>query len=142
MGTGPSDVSGDVTVSLVRGAERHPALLRWRRAGSPPQYRLQLVWMGPELGATGADAFEALAALRVQLEPSGWFVAVHGARRDTYPGDCDSGGGFSVYVLQIGRPVRPEDQVATFDEADPALLGTVAEQEEHWRLWQAWLRAP
>ena len=128
-----------MTVSLVRGVERHPALIHWRWLG--PQLTLRLVWTGPELHASGADAFEALTALRAQLEPSGWCVAVQGARRDTYPGDRDSGGGFSVYVLQIGRSAQPEDRVATFDEADPTSLGTVAEQVQHWRLWQVWLRS-
>ncbi len=141
MGTGRSDAGGEVTVSLVRGVERHPALIHWRY-GPQPGYALRLVWTGPELSASGADAFAALTALRRQLEPSGWFVAVQGARRDTYPVDRDVDGGLTVHVLQTGRPARPEDRVATFDEADPMLLGTVAEQEEHWRLWQAWHRAP
>ncbi len=141
MRTGRPDAGGEVTVSLVRGVERHPALIH-RRLGPPAGHELRLVWSGPELLATGADAFAALTALRLQLEPSGWFVAVQGARRDTYPTDRDVDGGLSVHVLQTGRPARPDDRVATFDEADPMLLGTVAEQEEHWRLWQAWHRAP
>lgn len=141
MSTEQRGTGGEVTVSLVRGVERHPALIHWRWLG--PQLTLRMVWAGPELHASGADAFEALTALRAQLEPSGWFVAVQGARRDTYPSGMarDMGGGFSVYVLQIGRPVQDEDRVATFDAADPTSLGTVAEQEQHWRLWGAWLRS-
>lgn len=139
---------GEIAVSLVRGGERRPAVLHWRHVHDGPRstVTVELAGAGPPLHAAGPDAFDALAGVREQLEPSGWRLAVQGARRDTYPSGMarDMGGGFSVYVLRIGQPPGREDLVRTFDEADPALLATVAEQEEHWRRWRDALvrRAP
>jgi hypothetical protein len=132
--------SGDIQVALVRGDERRPALIHWLEAydGPRPTYWFQLVWTGPELRAIGPDAFEALAAIREQLEPSAWFVAVQGSRLDTYPSGMarDMGGGFRVYIMRMGQNASFEDLVDTFAEADPSLLATVAAQEEYWRRWR------
>jgi hypothetical protein len=133
---------GDIQVPLVRGDERRSAMIHWLEAYHGPErtFWFQLVWTGPGLRAIGDDAFEALAAIRKQLEPSGWFVAIQGSRLDTYPSGMarDMGGGFSVYILRRGKSARPSDLVDTFAEADPSLLATVAAQEEYRRGWMEW----
>ena len=130
--------SGDIQVPLVRGDERRSAVIHWLQAYHGPERTawLQLVSTGLELRAIGDDAFEALDGIREQLEPSGWLIAVQGSRLDTYPSGMarDMGGGFTVYITRIGQPAK--DTVGTFEEADPSLLATVAEQREHWRRWR------
>ena len=53
-----------------------------------------------------------------------------GARRDKFPtGMLHDRGARKVYVQRLGQKLRQEDLVSTFADADPADLGTVAEQE-------------
>ncbi|MGO1054000.1 type VII secretion system-associated protein [Crossiella sp. CA198] len=78
--------------------------------------------------ARAHDVYEALLRVRRELEELGWFLAVNGARRDVV---ClgqtrNWSGGTEVH--------RPDTETTTtlalFGPADPALVGTVAEQEE------------
>src|SRR6266508_6527347 len=83
--------------------------------------------------ARGTDLFEALLALRRELEADGWRLAVQGARRDTWPSGMlrDQLDGSAVYVLPEDVKAKPET-VGTFDPAPPDLVVTVAEQEAAW----------
>lgn len=126
-----------VLVTLVRGAERQPALLHWQQAGffSRVSYTLRLEWRGPQLQATAPDLFEALVLVRRQLEPQGWLVAVQGSRLDAYPSRMarDMGGGERIYVHRPGQPARSEDLVDTLAAAEPEDLATVAAQQQYWQ---------
>jgi hypothetical protein len=87
--------------------------------------------------------FDALVRIREQVEPQGWFVAVQGARLDTYPSRMqrDMAGGLNVCVMRRGEPVRLDDVVETFAEADPSTLATVAAQRARLEEWPRSLRA-
>jgi hypothetical protein len=128
-------------VTLVRGDEPQQAVIHWAwqgRSGPSDLYRAQLDWSGEPIDVGAGDMFEALVRIREQLEPQGWLVAVQGSRLDTYPSGMqrDMGGGLSVYVIRIGEPVRLEDVVDTFAEADPSLLATVDAQRRHAADWK------
>jgi Clp amino terminal domain, pathogenicity island component len=131
--------SESVPVGLVRGAERQQAVIHWwwRARGPENVYRAELEWSGPAIEVGAHDMFEALARIREQVEPQGWFVAVQGSRLDTFPSGMqrDMGGGLSVYVLRMGEPVRLGDVVETLAEADPSTLATVAAQRDHAMAW-------
>ncbi|GAA4924714.1 hypothetical protein LX16_0042 [Stackebrandtia albiflava] len=127
--------SGDVSVLLVRGTERRLATLRV--VGRDP-YRLRLEGMGQLKESTGPDLFEALVALRRDLETDGWLPAVQGARRDAYPSGMarDMGGGERIHLLHTGRPASTADLVDTLAPvADVGLLATVAQQHEAYVAW-------
>jgi hypothetical protein len=88
---------------------------------------------------SGPDQFEALVDLRRGLDETGWLIAVHGARRDTFPSGMarDMGQGMQVYVLVPGASAETTDLVDTLASAEAGDLGTVDEQ---WRHWENWLR--
>jgi hypothetical protein len=140
------DARADSTpVTLVRGAERQQAVVHWAwqgRSGPSDLYRAQLDWSGEPIDVGAGDMFEALVRIRERLEPQGWLVAVQGSRRDTFPSAMqrEMAGGLNVYVLRMGEPVRLEDVVDTFTEADPGLLATVAAQREHAAEWERSVR--
>jgi hypothetical protein len=121
-------------VTLVGPGGRHTGRIAWSWEGD--HHRVVLDGPTGRIEADGRDFFDALAAVRRQLEPHGWYIAVQGARRDTFPsGMLRDTGARRVYVLEPGRPWRREHMVRTFDDADPADLGTVAEQEEFYERW-------
>jgi hypothetical protein len=134
-----------MTVTLVRGDERQDAMLHWvwqAHKSHDEAYRLQLEWPGPTVDVTAHDLFEALARTREQLEPQGWLIAVQGSRRDAFPSKMqrDMGGGLNVHLTRTGEPATLENVVATFAEADPSTLATVAEQRKHVEQWSRSLR--
>src|SRR5438128_376451 len=95
-----------VEVQLVSGDLRDRGLLRWRIVeGEISHYHIDLETAHGHWEGEGPDLFEALVKVRLQLEPVGWFIAVQGARLDTYPSGMgrDMGGGEWVYILDQGR---------------------------------------
>jgi hypothetical protein len=136
--TGPANTT-IVTLVGTRGHEEAQLRWHWTVDGPRTTYALSLEWSGPALRAEGPDMFEALADLRRQLEPSGWLIAVQGARLDTFPSGMarDQGGGERVYICRPGLPARSEDLVDTLASAEPEALATVAEQEEYWNRWRS-----
>jgi hypothetical protein len=126
-------------VALVRGDDRQQAVIRWWWTGRGPedQYRVEMEWSGPAIEVGAPDMFEALARIREELEPRGWFVAVQGSRLDTFPSGMqrDMGGGLSVYVIRMGEAARLDDVVDTLAAADPGLLATVAAQRRRAAEW-------
>jgi Clp amino terminal domain, pathogenicity island component len=136
---GPRSESTPVT--LVRGDERQQAVIHWAwQARNEPHdlYRAQLDWSGDPIDVGADDMFEALVRIREQLEPQGWFVAVQGSRLDAYPSHMqrEMAGGLNVCVMRMGEPVRLQDVVETFADADPGTLATVAAQREHAVAWE------
>jgi hypothetical protein len=136
--------SADVPVVLARGDERQDAVIHWWwTARGHDGYRAELEWSGSAVEVSAHDLFEVLVRIREQLEPQGWFVAVQGARLDTFASEMqrDMGGGLSVYVLRMGEPIRPTDVVDTFAEADPRLLATVDAQHRRAAEWERSVQA-
>jgi len=126
----------DREVLLVRTDDRQRARLRGWLAGYDgprPLYRIELLLGGNRLTATAMDMFESLVWLRHQLEPDGWMIAVHGARRDTY----SSGMLRDMEVMRPGHWTSADDVVDTLADAAVDQLGTVAEQRAYWDAWIA-----
>ncbi len=82
------------------------------------------------------DAFEAFRQIRRTLDPSGWRVAVAGARRDASSSGMqrDMLNGLAVY-LHVEPPGAKLPSAATFDPAPPETVGTVEEQDAFLERW-------
>jgi hypothetical protein len=130
-------------VPLLRGDERQQGVIDWvRQPRSMPDslFRARLEWSGEPIDVSANDMFEALVKIREQLELHGWFVAVQGARVDTFPTmlQREATGGMNVHVIHMGTPARSRDVVETLAEADPSKLATVAAQRA---FADEWLRS-
>lgn len=92
---------------------------------------------GRAFTAESSDYFECLILVRRDLEAEGIVVCCHGARRDVWPSGMtrDMGAGLKAYVLRLGRAPDRGDLISIFEPADRALIGTVAEQQGHFREW-------
>jgi hypothetical protein len=125
----------DDDVVLVRGEERVTARLEVRRE---PERRIRVAVRRGRVhaDAVAADAFDALAAVRRQLEPDGWRVAVAGARIDAWPSGMqrDMGEGLLVHLHLDGAP----RSARTFD---PAPAEQVASVDDQWAAMRAWAAA-
>ncbi len=118
---------------LAPGGAEEDWLLRLDMNGEP---RMALVGSGgTEWCAAGDDLFEVLAQIRLQIEPLGYLLLCNGARVDAYPSSMslEMSKGRVLYVLRMG--VSPRRTVDLFGRADPAMVGTVAEQSEFYRSW-------
>jgi hypothetical protein len=138
--------SDSTVVTLVCGEERQQAVIHWAwqaRNGPEDLYRAQLEWSGQPIDVGADDMFEALVRIREQLEPQGWFVAVQGSRLDAFPSAMqrEMAGGLNVYLMRMGEPVRLQDVVETFAEADPSTLATVSTQRKHVEEWVSSVRS-
>lgn len=130
--------SRDVVVTGPSGHSR--ARLAWWSEGQA--YVVQADGPFGEHVGRGDDLFDALVAVRRELEPQGWFLAVQGARLDAYPsGMCrDMGGGARLYALRLGEQARQADLVDTFGDTDPEYVGRVDEQRAYFDRWLQSLR--
>ncbi|PWI43385.1 hypothetical protein [Streptomyces sp. ICBB 8177] len=83
----------------------------------------------------GADLFDALRALRLELEERGAFLLCAGAARNAHQSGALASfhDGAVVYLLEAGW--RPKRQAWIFDPAEPEDAGTVAEQVEFFERW-------
>jgi hypothetical protein len=138
--------SESTPVTLVRGDERQQAVIHWALQtpnGPGERFRMQLEWSGDPIQVGAGDLFEALVRVRGQLEPEGWFIAIHGSRVDVYPSAMqrEMASGLNAYVLRIGEPARLEDIVETLQPADPDTLATVAAQRECAEKWERSVRS-
>lgn len=98
-------------------------------SGGERAYTVVVVADGFEHTATADDAFEALAAVRLQLERDGWLLGVEGSRIDVWPSGMarDQGGGLRAYRVRRGRRPSLDDLVDVFAPAVEH-LATVGEQ--------------
>lgn len=125
---------GNRSVTAFSAAVTVTAEVAWREildADGNATYEVSATGPWGAVTERAADAFEALVRVRRRLEPDNWFLAVAGARRDTYPSGMarDQGGGLRAYVLQMGRPAT--ELVSIFDDAPRELVAGVDEQLEY-----------
>lgn len=88
----------------------------------------------------GGDLFDAMIALREELETVGGKLLCAGARRDVWPSGMSRsmGSARKAYVLELGKP--GVILVDIFEPAEPANIGTVKEQSDFRQRWvAAWL---
>lgn len=83
----------------------------------------------------GDDLFEALIALRLKLEETGYRVLCAGARVDVFPSGMsrNMGGARKAYITRLGEPAT--NLIDIFDEAKAELVGTVEGQKEFHNKW-------
>jgi hypothetical protein len=94
----------------------------------------KLVFSGIDLETQeffGEDFFDALIGLRLELEKRWIQLLCAGSRPDVWPSGMgrDMSGGRKAYVTHMDAPSRESDLVDIFDYADPASVGSVAEQK-------------
>jgi hypothetical protein len=104
-----------------------------------PPYKIRFVFPNQqEMEFNGHDLFECLISLRRELETRNWKILCNGSRIDVNRSGMSSqmSGGTVLYVMkQLGEQAKFEDNVYIFDECDPELIATVAEQEKFRDTW-------
>ena len=105
--------------------------------GDPDPVELTLILPDRRFVAAAVDGFEALIAIRLELEPLGLTPLCWGASLHVYPSDASraEGIGDSAYRLTLGQFPRAADQVNIFDSGSGLVAATVAEQEDFSRAW-------
>jgi len=85
----------------------------------------------------GDDLFEALIALRLELERTGAQALCAGSRPDVFPSGMsrDMSGGRKAYVTRLGSPSRTSDLVDIFDYAEPESVSCVEDQKLFHKRW-------
>lgn len=100
--------------------------------------------LGPDRRMVGIAAtfFDAMVAIRKQLEPEGLKLACYGASRNVYPSPMSRGMGTGdrAYRLTAGKPAAMRDLVDIFDSDADVIPATVEEQEGAYREWLGSLR--
>jgi hypothetical protein len=101
-------------------------------------YKLRLESPGGDFWTSdGSNAWDALQALRTQVEPLGYRLCCNGSRVDAYASGMaiSMAGGGLVYILRSWRRPRTKDLVEIFTYAPPGKVGTIAEQEQFFNSW-------
>jgi hypothetical protein len=92
----------------------------------------------------GPNAWDALRALREQVEPLGYRLCCAGARTDAYvsPMSISMSAGELVYPLRRWRRPRTKQLVEIFSYAPSSKVGTIAEQDRFFEEWKrrSWMR--
>jgi hypothetical protein len=90
----------------------------------------------------GDDLFEALIALRSELEKIGAQLLCAGARPEVFPSGMSRsmGGGRKAYVTRLGSPALRTDLVDILEYAGPEAVGSVAQQKAFHEKWTGSLR--
>lgn len=101
---------------------------------------------GPPLGErtfTGEDLFEAMIALRRELEARGSRLLCAGARIDAFPSGMarEMSGARKIYIHRLGYPAKLSDLIDIFDPTEESTVATVEEQARFRRQWVESLRS-
>ena len=86
---------------------------------------------------TRSTASEALARVRLQLEPQGLIPVCYGASRRVFPSGMarDMGRGLKAYKLALGETASTDDLVEIFATGPDVQPTTVAEQRAFFEAW-------
>ncbi len=117
---------GQLEIVAFRGADEVPATLTYA-ASHTDGSRVRVTGPWGEAEAAQGDLFDSLRAVRAELERDGWYLAVHGARRDVVCFGASRDMDLGETVQQIGGPGN--QRLATFGAARRASIGTVTEQD-------------
>jgi len=90
-----------------------------------------------EVKVSEADAFECLVKLRLMLEARHYKILCNAARINVYPSRMarQMGGGWSAYLLTMGRAAKLPDLVDILDPAAPETIASVQAQREFYDAW-------
>ena len=103
---------------------------------------LACTYRGKTISAEESDFFEALCAIRRQLEVDGLVPFCYGASLNVFPSSMarGMGGGLKAYKLTQGTPARTADLVGIFDEGPDIVPSYVEPQAQFYDDWIASLR--
>lgn len=112
-------------------------VVRDEASGDPNQVELILVLPSRQVTVVALDCFEALIAIRLELEPEGLKLLCWGASLQVYPSEMSRqmGTGDTAYRLTLGRFARTDDQINIFASGPGLIAATVVEQEDFTRAW-------
>lgn len=101
--------------------------------------RLSLRFGNREITQSHENIWDALCAIRRELESEGMLLGCYGASRDCYPSgmSLSMGGGSQVYRLRLGQQARQADLVDLLDTGPDVLPATVKEQAQFYAQWVA-----
>lgn len=101
--------------------------------------RLSLRFGNREITHSRENVWDALCAIRRELEIEGMLLGCYGASRDCYPSgmSLSMGGGGLVYRLFLGRSARQADLVDLLDTGPDVLPATMEEQAQFYSGWMA-----
>ncbi len=126
----------ETEVPAVQGGSR--LLARIRFSDGEPCVVEASIGPDPPIRGEGSDLFDALAAVRRQLDTRSVLLQCNGSRRDVYPSQMQrqATSGRRAYVLNLPRsPARPPT-VDIFDTAPPdSVLASVDEQRAWFDQW-------
>jgi hypothetical protein len=85
----------------------------------------------------GTDLFMCLTKLRRALEGIESQILCNGARIDAYPSRMSRqmGSGVTLSLCEMGKPADSNNRLHIFDPAKRSEVGTVQQQEDHYRAW-------
>ncbi|AEV86912.1 hypothetical protein ACWT_5894 [Actinoplanes sp. SE50] len=127
---------GHRDVRYFRGDEQLVTRLDWECL---PDHSYRITTQSPdgEKVLVGRDLFDAVQRLRLELEPSGWRLAVQAALRGAYASGMlrDMYGGRKMYFCRMGRQVVRAEMI---DILEPAQLDDVVTVEEQLEFLDRW----
>jgi hypothetical protein len=99
--------------------------------------KLLLTFGDKELESTSDNFFDALSAIRQELERDDLLLFCYGASRNVYPSPMilNMGVGEMAYKLTLGRKPRQEDLVSIFDIGADVVPVKVSEQVQFYEEW-------
>ncbi|SFU83117.1 hypothetical protein SAMN05216350_1064 [Polaromonas sp. YR568] len=123
------------SIFLIGGTDDERATLVEDEIGD--NCNLKLVWRNRESTASAEDFFEALCAIRLQLEAEGLLLFCYGASLNVYPSGMarSMAGGKVAYKMQAGKHVTTADLVDIFSEGPDVIPATVKQQREYFEEW-------
>jgi hypothetical protein len=127
-------VNTAVTVNTPAGRETWE--LTHHEAGDGREVALRST-DGTRWEASGPHLFDALIAVREQIEPAGVRLCCAASRLDVWPSPLlrSMSDGEAAYVLRIGRRPTGRDVVGVLEPADCSLVVPVDEQRAYFARW-------
>lgn len=126
-----------VTLLIRKGEEQQAASLSFDN--DDVDCRIELKYGNVKIVGEGNDFFDALCAVRLELEKHGQLLHCYGASVNVFPSGMSRsmGKGLKAYSLTLGEPARMQDLVRIVDTGPDIQPATVAEQREFFDSWRA-----
>ena len=123
------------SIFLIGGEDDERGTLLEHEVGD--RCSLRLIWREREASAIADDFFDALCAIRLELEVEGLLLFCYGASLNVYPSGIarSMAMGKMAYRMQAGKHARTADLVDIFSEGPDVTPATVAQQREFFNDW-------
>ncbi len=128
-------VMKEYTIQLFGGDDGEAA--RIRSSSQDGLCTVRLDYRGKSIEASASDYFEALAGVRLKLEPENLIPICYGASLDVFPsGMCrDMSAGLMAYRLKPRKSPDTQDLVCIFETGPEVKPSSVAEQRKFFEKW-------